>query len=512
MSDSRPPSPVNGQDVTQQHERAAPTLASVSAPTPTAESAFPPTPLFAPAAAPAPPRRPVKRHSIGERETMNGPLYMQASNNVVLLRPLKKRKNEGPLKQFMRWFVENQIGLSFNLLALLFLAHGMPRARDYTAKFFTLSYYNKETAKYGIGRDDGHLMLFYIVLFTGLRAAAMEYVFAPFAKAQGIAKRKDITRFSEQAWLVIYYAIFWTLGLYIYVTSSSFLDLVELWKDWPNRDLGGLMKAYMLGQLAFWLQQILVINIEDRRKDHWQMFTHHIITVSLIYASYRWGFTRVGNLILVLMDVVDLVFPFAKCLKYLGYNRLCDWIFGVFMVSWIVARHIFYPIVCYSVWAHSVVHTPSGCHSGPDGNRIGPFQPPDERGLLYMFEPLWNSEGVVCYDEKVQWWFLSLLLALQGLTIMWLFLIFRVALKVLKGGSAEDTRSDDEAEDEEAIEDEEEAQPLEQEVGVEELDLKNWERRAGVKRQASSTTGVSLPGHSDRKELLGRIGCEKQVE
>ena len=57
----------------------------------------------------------------------------------------------------------------------------------------------------------------------------------------------------------------------------------------------------------------------------------------------------------------------------------------------------------------------------------------------------------------------------------------------------------------------EEARPLEEEVGVEALDLKGWERRAGVRRPASAS-GVSLPGHSDRKELLGRIGCEKQVD
>lgn len=66
------------------------------------------------------------------------------------------------------------------------------------------------------------------------------------------------------------------------------------------------MKGYMLAQLGFWLQQIIVINIEERRKDHWQMFTHHIITSVLIYTSYRYGHTRVGNLILVLMDVSDL--------------------------------------------------------------------------------------------------------------------------------------------------------------------------------------------------------------
>jgi acyl-CoA-dependent ceramide synthase len=104
-------------------------------------------------------------------------------------------------------------GFSFNLLALLFLAHGMPRARDYTAKYFHLSYYNRHTGNYGLGWADGHFVLFCVVLLTGLRAATMEYILAPFAKSQGISKRKDITRFSEQAWMSIYYAVYWPLGL-----------------------------------------------------------------------------------------------------------------------------------------------------------------------------------------------------------------------------------------------------------------------------------------------------------
>jgi acyl-CoA-dependent ceramide synthase len=83
----------------------------------------------------------------------------------------------------------------------------------------------------------------------------------------------------------------------------------ELWTDWPNREMGGLMKWYMLAQWAFWLQQIIVINIEDRRKDHWQMFSHHIITTALISSCYCYHHTRVGMFILVIMDVVDLFFP-----------------------------------------------------------------------------------------------------------------------------------------------------------------------------------------------------------
>ena len=89
----------------------------------------------------------------------------------------------------------------------------MPRARSHTGKYFTLSYYNETTGNYGLGKDDGFFIFFCIILFTGLRAATLEYMFAPYAKSKGMTKRKDITRFSEQAWLLIYYSFFWSLGL-----------------------------------------------------------------------------------------------------------------------------------------------------------------------------------------------------------------------------------------------------------------------------------------------------------
>lgn len=78
--------------------------------------------------------------------------------------------------------------------------------------------------------------------------------------------------------------------------------------------MSAMMKAYNLIQLAFWLHQIIVINIEQRRNDHYQMLTHHIITVTLIYSSYCYNHTRVGNLILVLMDIVDIFLPVSSVL------------------------------------------------------------------------------------------------------------------------------------------------------------------------------------------------------
>ena len=105
-------------------------------------------------------------------------------------------------------------GLSVNLLALLFLAHvAIPRAQSHTRKFFTLSYYKPASGQYAGGADDMYFILFNIVLLTGLRAGTMEYVLAPFGRWAGLKKRKDMTRFSEQAWMLIYYVVFYPLGV-----------------------------------------------------------------------------------------------------------------------------------------------------------------------------------------------------------------------------------------------------------------------------------------------------------
>lgn len=67
------------------------------------------------AAAPVPARRTVKRNISTMKETMNGPLYMQASNKAVIVRRVKRR-GDSPWRQLMRWFVENQIGTCDNAI------------------------------------------------------------------------------------------------------------------------------------------------------------------------------------------------------------------------------------------------------------------------------------------------------------------------------------------------------------------------------------------------------------
>ena len=314
--------------------------------------------------------------------------------------------------------------------------------------------------------------------------------------------------------------------------SEYWMNISMVWANWPNREMTALFKWYYLIQFAFWIQQIIVVNIEERRKDHWQMFSHHIITCLLMFCSYGYHHYKVGNAILVIMDSCDLALSVsnarpvlntpltlcqtAKVLKYMRYRTACDIAFGVFMVQWFALRHCAYLVICWSIVVDVPKFIPAGCYMGSNSDLKGPFPPPDSWAVF--LEPFRDPAGMLCHTDSVATIFLTMLVLLQVLLAIWFGMIINVAYKVVSGTGAEDVRSDDEEDDEE----EEEVSPavtqkrnsslpckplIEEEVGVEELRLSD--RKSRFKKHSSTTaSGVSL---NDRKELLGRIGCDKQV-
>ena len=281
------------------------------------------------------------------------------------------------------------------------------------------------------------------------------------------------------------------------------------------------------------------------------MLAHHIITCTLIFISYGLYQMKIGSLILCIMDGVDILLAvciysrslsdytsngqadlakLAKCLKYLGFQILCDVTFGVFIVSWFLLRHVVYLAVCWSIAIEG--STTRGCYSSIDGTKIS-----EDGGnaiLHNLLHAFLDPGGVVCSNKRLQGSFIILLLLLQVITIIWFGMILRIAYRVLSGqGSAEDTRSEgeDEDEDEENAKKEAEAdamrkrdhtnvqrspKPLasttsyiEEEADVESLYFTRHNPKRHYRKPSARTTGLSIPGHADRKELLGRIGCDK---
>ncbi|KAK4499699.1 hypothetical protein PRZ48_010217 [Zasmidium cellare] len=219
------------------------------------------------------------------------------------------------------------------------------------------------------------------------------------------------------------------------------------------------MKTYYLTQLAFWFQQILVIHLEDRRKDHYQMLVHHVTTVALLFTSYGFRLTRVGNVILVCMDLNDILL--TKMLKYLGFETACNVGFAVFVLVWILARHWAYITVAWGIWVLVPAETmPWGVYSLKTGEWLSGDS--GERGLSFvvgtLFQPFVSPEAeTVEVNDSIKAWFFGMLFGLQCLILAWLVLIIRLVVRVIRGDGVDDTRSEDGEEDEE-------------------VDLKRWER------------------------------------
>lgn len=347
------------------------------------------------------------------------------------------------------------------------------------------------------------------------------------------------------------------LSQYVMYQQPYFFNLKELWTNFPTRTMDGVFKWYYLVQFGFWLQQIIVVNIEERRKDYAQMFTHHIFTCTLVFFSYGFYQTKVGNVILCIMDVVDILLSVsltlcasvssltvkkvAKCLKYQGYQTVCDVLFGLFMVSWLVARHGFYLMVCWSIYADVHQVWSYGCYDGSTGKQLTSNYNEYSFGsdmLTNVMRGWEDPDAVICFNPSIRWTFLALLMGLQVITLIWFTMIVRVAYRVLTGRGADEVRSEDEGgpdtEDDEvpplrptppsrkttpvSLTKKDSASSLrrpylEEEVTADQLYLQRRTSSPKLGRRTSRgrTSGIHIPGHSDPKDILNRIGCETKT-
>lgn len=134
-------------------------------------------------------------------------------------------------------------------------------------------------------------------------------------------------------------------------------------------------------------------------------------------------------------------------------------------------------------------------------------------------EPFLDQNGTICLDQNVKSVFLGLLLMLQVLSIVWFGMILKVALSMVKGEGAQDTRSSDEDEEEEEKEELEEEGGMVKEAAMNGnlagCSTKDRARSSGSEATPPPQTGlfgrgtgrIRVPGSRDKKELLGRVGC-----
>jgi very-long-chain ceramide synthase len=202
----------------------------------------------------------------------------------------------------------------------------------------------------------------------------------------------------------------------------------EFYVNYPHMTHSAEFKAFYLLQAANWAHLLVVLSLqlEKPRKDFFELTVHHLTTLSLIFLSYRFHFTWIGVPVFWTHDISDIILAVCKILNYLEVGDPIVPISFVFFTGvWIYTRHYLGILILISV--------------ATEFRTIG----------LWVLD--WEQQLYKCWIS--QYITFGLLSIIQILDIYWLFLILRIAVRILTGGEQKDDREDDD-EDEKEDEDE----------------------------------------------------------
>lgn len=214
-----------------------------------------------------------------------------------------------------------------------------------------------------------------------------------------------LTKFCENSWRCLYYSYSFIYGLVVLWDKPWLWDIKHCYYNYPYHAVTSDIWWYYMVSMAFYWSLSFSQFFDVKRKDFWQMFVHHIATIVLMCFSWVGNLTRIGSLVLVVHDCADIFLEAAKIAKYAKYQKVCDFIFVIFTVLWIVTRMGVYPFwIIYS----TSIEAPK---------------------LLPMFPAYYIFNSLLC-----------LLLVLHA---FWTWLILRIAYNAFYAGQMEgDIRSD----------------------------------------------------------------------
>uniref|UniRef100_A0A2P2KGH8 Uncharacterized protein MANES_10G071500 n=1 Tax=Rhizophora mucronata TaxID=61149 RepID=A0A2P2KGH8_RHIMU len=191
-------------------------------------------------------------------------------------------------------------------------------------------------------------------------------------------------------WKLLYYGAVEMFVLKITYNEPWFRDASAYFKGWPDQELNLPLKLFYMCQCGFYIYSIAALLMwETRRKDFSVMMSHHVITVVLIGFSYITRFFRVGSIVLALHDASDVFMEAAKIFKYSGSELGASICFGLFAISWLMLRLIFFPI-----WV--IKSTSIDFLNVLDASKVY------DRSLYYLF----NTMLLMLLVFHIYWWVL----------------------------------------------------------------------------------------------------------
>lgn len=243
-----------------------------------------------------------------------------------------------------------------------------------------------------------------IMLISKENNLEYDYIKNWFQARKSLNKPSVLQKFCESSWRCTFYFLVWLFGYYVVHDKSWFADTNECWVNYPRQYLTDDVYIYYVIEIAFYFSLVVSQFSDVKRKDFWQMFVHHIVTLLLLIFSLTCNFQRIGSLVIILHDTADSSLELAKLGSYAKKKWVSDPVFGFFVITWCVTRIYIYPTKILN---------------------------------STIYEAQANFEGFPAY-----WGFNYLLCALQIMHLIWTWMIFRILYKVLFLGVSEDDRSE----------------------------------------------------------------------
>ncbi|XP_023706928.1 ceramide synthase 6 isoform X1 [Cryptotermes secundus] len=217
-------------------------------------------------------------------------------------------------------------------------------------------------------------------------------------------KPSTLTKFCETCWRCLYYTCSFSYGVFCLWEKPWLCDINHSWYGYPHQSITSDCWWYYMISLAFYWSLTVSQFFDVKRKDFWQMFIHHIAAICLMGFSWVCNLHRIGTLVLLTHDCSDIFLEAAKMAKYANYQRVCDALFVLFTILWIITRLGVFPMwIIYS----TAIEAPNYVEMFP---------------AYYVFN--------------------SLLLLLLVLHLFWTYVILKIAYKSMVAGQMEgDIRS-----------------------------------------------------------------------
>ena len=189
---------------------------------------------------------------------------------------------------------------------------------------------------------------------------ASSYVGVTLSRAQvfpghPLRKVRARRKFTDQMWQLTIHASMAALEYYILFVEDGVQPWWHspraLWEPHPisgQQNKPSIHLLYLL-QMAIWLVTCFQHRfVEEKHKDYFLMFAHHLVTIALVGCSYSYNYLRVGVVVLYLHDVSDVLGDLTKIFNYCKLEGarglfLLEMCFAALLYSWAYYRLYLFP-------------------------------------------------------------------------------------------------------------------------------------------------------------------------